>query len=189
MTTPWLPDEAALRCYPIVTSGSLFRAKAHLDAVIEQFGVETHPRYKRTPAGITKCSTFFWDVSRAMGCEVAKDFGTPETVYDLECANPRTVLVKRERTMNELVGWLHSTAAANLGWRFVDELAARSAANQGKFAGVVWRNPKPLLPGHGAILRPSDTETVIAQAGASNFSSGPLRDGFGNLPTEFVVHD
>lgn len=189
MTLPWLPDEASLRCYPIVTSGSLFRAPRHLEAVIEQFGVESHPRYQRTPAGITKCSTLVWDVSRAMGCEMPKDYGAAETVFDLNHANPRTVIVKHERTMNELIAWLHSTAAASLGFRFVDELKARGAANQGKFVVALWRNPKPEDPGHGAILRPSERDTLIAQAGAKNFASGALSAGFGGLPVEFAVHD
>lgn len=189
MTLAWLPDEAALRCFPIVTSGSIFRSRAHLEAVIDQFGVATHPRYQRTPAGITKCSTLFWDVSRAMGCEVPKDYGAAETVFDLNHANPRTVVVKHERTMNELIAWLHTTAAASLGFRFVDELRARQLANQGKFVGALWRNPNPNEPGHGAIVRPSDRETLIAQAGAKNFASGPLSDGFGSLPAEFVCHD
>lgn len=189
MTLAWLPDEASLRCYPIVSSGSLFRSPKHLEAVLEQFGVESHPRYQRTPAGMTKCSTFFWDVSRAMGCEVAKDYTAVETVFDLDHANPRSVLVKRERTMNELISWLHSPAAASLGFRFVDELKARGAANQGKFVGALWRNPKQHDPGHGAVLRPSEKDTLVAQAGAKNFVSGPLTAGFGNLPTEFIVHD
>ena len=191
MTLPWLPDEAALRCFPLLTSGSAYRSPRHLEAVLEQFEVETHPRYQRTPAGITKCSTFLWDVSRAMGCELAKDYGAAETVFDMNHANPRTVIVKRERTLNELIAWLHG-AGISIGFRFVAELDARAAANAGKFAMALWKNPHG-DPGHGAVLRPQpsdrDPNTWIAQAGSKNFLNGTLQSGFASLPVEFCVRD
>lgn len=191
MNTPWLPDEPSLRCFPPHTSGSLFRSPSQLQAVVAQFDVEHHPRY-RSREGKTFCSTFAWDVSRAMGCELPKDYGLTETVTRVDSTAPRDVVVKHERTINELIDWLHSGASINVGWRLCNEATAVAAAAAGKLALVLWKNPKGPT-GHVAVVMPTpagETGTRIAQAGAKCFSFGPLHDGFpAILPLEFSCHD
>lgn len=173
-----------------MTSGSLFRSASHLRAVVAQFQVETAPRYQPR-GGDTFCSTFAWDVSRAMGCELPKDVGVPRTCVD-DHGDKSIVIAKAERTINEVIDWLRSVSAINLGWRSVDELGARALATQGKLALVVWKNP---TGGHGHVAvvvpPPSDRDpnTWIAQAGGKCFSQGTLQSGFGNVTVEFFGHD
>jgi putative chitinase len=53
-----------------------------------------------------------------------------------------------------------------------------------------WNNPGGI--GHIAVVRPgevTDRGPAIAQAGASNFNNGHVRDSFGNAPVKYFVND
>jgi len=166
----WLPTDAWRPATAPITTGSAYRAPAILDDIVDQFQVEKHPRYAPGD-GKTWCATFAWDVSRALAAEL-----------------PHWWLGK-ELTANTLADWLSVTGPSH-GWHPTSAEDAQAAANIGRPAVAIWKNPGG-GHGHVAVLVPSHgaSGVVIAQAGASNFVRRPLADGFGNLPVLFYSHN
>ncbi len=89
--------------------------------------------------------------------------------------------------------WL-LTAGIKQGWYQVDSpLKAQELANEGQLVVVTFKNPKSDVPGHIAIVRPSDKSDQdilaegpqIIQAGAQNFSSTTVKNGFKHHPGAF----
>lgn len=87
--------------------------------------------------------------------------------------------------------WLESAGAEKEGWRRVPRMEeAQSLANQGKLVVVVFANPDPHVPGHVAIVRPSEKSVhaleengpQIIQAGTHNHNSTNVRIGFSSHP-------
>ncbi len=87
--------------------------------------------------------------------------------------------------------WLESAAAEKQGWRSVKEMGeAQRLANQGSLVVVAFQNPDQNLPGHIAVVRPSEKSfealqhdgPQIIQAGIHNHSSTVVRIGFMNHP-------
>ena len=87
--------------------------------------------------------------------------------------------------------WLRSAAARKLGWHRVSDMReAQRLANQGNLVLVVFQNPEKDLPGHIAIVRPSEKSLQalrrdgpqIIQAGIHNHVSTIVRVGFLNHP-------
>ncbi len=87
--------------------------------------------------------------------------------------------------------WLETDAAEKEGWRRVPGMQkAQSLANQGALVVVVYPNPDPHIPGHVAIVRPSeksahaleDNGPQIIQAGTHNHNSTNVRIGFSSHP-------
>jgi hypothetical protein len=87
--------------------------------------------------------------------------------------------------------WLETAAAEMEGWQRVPRMQqAQSLANQGKLVVVVYANPDPHVPGHVAIVRPSeksvhaleDNGPEIIQAGTHNHNRTNVRIGFSNHP-------
>jgi hypothetical protein len=87
--------------------------------------------------------------------------------------------------------WLETAAAEQEGWQRVSRMQqAQSLANQGKLVVVVYANPDPHVPGHVAIVRPSeksahaleDNGPEIIQAGTHNHNSTNVRIGFSSHP-------
>jgi hypothetical protein len=87
--------------------------------------------------------------------------------------------------------WLESAAAEKEGWHRVPRMQqAQSLANQGELVVVVYANPDPHVPGHVAIVRPSeksmhameDNGPQIIQAGTHNHNSTNVRIGFSSHP-------
>jgi hypothetical protein len=160
------------------------RSPLELLAVVSQFHVETAERYapRRTSLGLeTRCNIFLWDVTRAMDAEVPHWV----TEEDLPCA----VGKGKELTANGTVAWLSSVPARHRGWEEVQEPTARVLACEGKPVVAGWMNGHS--PGHVAIVIPGSEPigpTLIAQAGAECFSSGPLVRGFGHRPVQFWAH-
>jgi hypothetical protein len=92
---------------------------------------------------------------------------------------------------NAQMGWLRSPAATAAGWQPVpDATAAQTRANRGDLVLAAYENPDPDLPGHIAIVRPSDIDAAtlqakgpdVTQAGGHNAPSVPLIHGFANHP-------
>jgi hypothetical protein len=92
---------------------------------------------------------------------------------------------------NAQATWLDSAAAEKVGWRRVSGMhRAQSLANQGNLVLVVYANPDPHVPGHVAIVRPSEKSArtleengpQIIQAGTHNHNSTNVRMGFSNHP-------
>ena len=92
---------------------------------------------------------------------------------------------------NAQAKWLDSAAAEKEGWRRVSGMQrAQSLANQGSLVLVVYANPDPHVPGHVAIVRPSEKSAhaleengpQTIQAGTHNHNSTNVRIGFSSHP-------
>jgi hypothetical protein len=88
---------------------------------------------------------------------------------------------------NAQMAWLESDAGKQAGWQPVaTPVDAQTAANRGELVVAVYQNPNPDRPGHVAVLRPSEKTLAEldsdgpqeAQAGARNWLSGTVADGF-----------
>ncbi|MFL5346408.1 MAG: peptidoglycan-binding protein [Hyalangium sp.] len=171
---------------PPVRGSPSSRNRATYDNVINQFGVGSNPRY--TPRDSngdgsrdTFCNIFLWDVTRAMGAEI------PHWVDSK--GNPAAVGKGRELNANATVDWLHQNGPQQ-GWHKVSAAEAQKLANEGHPAVAVWKNPSGI--GHVAVVRPGEMTSAgpaIAQAGASNFNNGHVKDSFGTRPVEYFVND
>jgi hypothetical protein len=120
----------------------------------------------------THCSAFVASVAKRLG------------IYVLRPPDHSAVLLA-----NAQMGWLGSAAAAGAGWRpLPDPAAAQTRANQGDLVLAAFENPDPDMPGHIAIVRPSDVDATtleeqgpfVTQAGGHNALSTPLARGFRN---------
>jgi hypothetical protein len=98
---------------------------------------------------------------------------------------------------NAQFDWL-SGAGASRGWKPVrDALEAQSEANQGWLVVAVYKNHREDLPGHIAIVRPSDKDAgsieregpEVTQAGGTNYRSVPLSKGFAGHPAAWERHE
>ena len=92
--------------------------------------------------------------------------------------------------------WL-TEKGTHYGWSQVTSLIeVQDLANQGNLVVAVCRNPKPKGHGHIAIIRPSTKEDSqintegpnIIQAGAHNYTSTSLKQGFKYHPEELQEH-
>jgi hypothetical protein len=97
---------------------------------------------------------------------------------------------------NEAIAWLNGTyghdvqTGPQLGWQTIDAAKAVEMANAGFVVVAGWQNLGGI--GHMALVRPDSTDVNnirIAQAGGSNFTSGSLADGFGDLkPIQYFFY-
>jgi len=94
---------------------------------------------------------------------------------------------------NAQQAWLQGDGASH-GWHPVTSpVKAQQLANEGQLVVVTCKNPNESLPGHIAIVRPSarsDAEILaegpeIIQAGAHNYLSTTVKQGFKNHPGAF----
>ncbi|MGA2078133.1 MAG: hypothetical protein ABSH52_31975 [Terriglobia bacterium] len=92
---------------------------------------------------------------------------------------------------NAQAEWLASAAAQKSGWQRVSEMReAQHLANQGNLVLVLFQNPDKHVPGHSAIVRPSEKTLKalqengpqIIQAANHNHASTNVRIGFLNHP-------
>jgi predicted chitinase/nucleoid-associated protein YgaU len=173
-TRAWIPVDAPVKGDPSARSAEAY------NAVIDQFSVDNNPRYARRD-GNTYCNIFAWDVTKAMGAEI------PHWVDG--AGNPTGVGQGRELDANGGHRWLEQHGPAH-GWREVSAQEAQALANQGHPTVASWNNPGGI--GHIAVVRPGEDNgrgPAIAQAGASNFNNGHVRDSFGNAPVKYFVND
>jgi hypothetical protein len=128
----------------------------------------------------THCSTFAAAAARRAG------------IYLLRPPEHKQLLLA-----NAQYDWLAAQGAAQ-GWRPVqDGLEAQRYANQGWFVLATYKNHREDLPGHVAIVRPSekDARTIalegpqITQAGGTNYRSVALRTGFAGHPAAWAGHE
>lgn len=177
-----LPTNAPL------TNTSEFRDPDIYDAVLNQFGVETNPRY--TPKnGDTYCNIYVWDATKAMGAEI------PHWVNS--AGEPVAVATGKELNANGVVDWLENHGQDN-GWRAISASEAQEYANSGKPTVAVWENPSPGDPGHVAMVRPGgdynpSTGPTIAQAGGKNLNESTVSQrfstGWKNDQVLYYVHE
>jgi hypothetical protein len=92
---------------------------------------------------------------------------------------------------NAQADWLASEAGAQGGWRSVADMReAQRLANQGYLVLALYRNPNPHVPGHIAIVRPSEKSAAalevngpeMIQAGERNYTKISARVGFEHHP-------
>jgi hypothetical protein len=143
--------------------------------VIDQFQVETNPRYavNKKGHGDTYCNIFMWDVTSAMGAEIphyvdAKT-GAPRTYPDTKGAS--------EMSANSIYNWLHEHGS-NYGWFEVTPEQAQTLANQGRPVVTAF---KKTGHGHVQVVCPSkdgqynaERGVTIAQAGRHLSSYKPI---------------
>ena len=177
-------NRAAL-IFPPLTNSPGNRSAAIYNQIINQFAVGHNPRYLPS-GGATYCNIFLWDVTRAMGAEM------PHWIKSNgDIALPFSAGA-HELTINAGVVWLQNYGVPQHGWQLTDKAGAQNAANAGKPAVVVWKNPTG-GHGHTAIVRPGvidpNTGPTTAQAGARNFNEGHLTNGFGTITGyKFYIH-
>ena len=168
-----VPNRAA-HCEPPLTNAPGERDPAVYDQVIDQFAVSHNPRHLPKD-GNTFCNIFVWDVTRAMGAEI------PHWITQAGDVAPPFSSEAVELVVNGVFDWMRRFGVKVHGWQGCTEAEAQAAANSGNPAVVMWRNP---TGGHGhiAVVRPGELSSkgaVVAQAGATNFNRGYVRDGFG----------
>lgn len=146
-----------------------------LKAVVADLDVEHAERYKADPHYVTFCNIFAADVITAMGFE-------PGHWIDEHTGDPAEVGKGHELNANGMARWFKQWGPAK-GWINADRATALDAAARGHLV-VVTYDSKTDKPGHIAIVLPEGT---IAQAGRTNFVGKTIREGFGNLPTQFWI--
>lgn len=177
MSNDRIPYAASKAVNPSITSDMTNRNPVLYKQVINQFQVETNPRYavNKKGTGDTYCNIFMWDVTRAMGVEI------PHYV-DPKTKAPRyypDVKGASEMNANAIYNWLHEHGG-KYGWVEVDAEQAQAMANQGKPVVTALRNNSG-GHGHVQVVCPSadgvyDPErgVTIAQAGRNLTSYRPI---------------
>jgi len=160
--SPWKPTA------PAITSDYSNRSASRYDAVIDQFGVETNPRYSTSQGG-TYCNIFVWDVTGAMGAEIPHYYnaGTGEPMkYGDEGAS--------QMTANSMYTWLHQHGE-EYGWVEVSAEEAQNLANEGH--PVVTALYRSGSHGHVQVVCPSKDGTYNEEKGVTVAQAGRnLRD-------------
>jgi hypothetical protein len=96
---------------------------------------------------------------------------------------------KQQLLANAQAEWLAGEAGRQAGWRRVSDMRkAQRSANEGNLVLVVYQNPDKRVPGHIAIVRPSeksaqeldDAGPEVIQAGQTNHAKTSVRVGFEN---------
>jgi hypothetical protein len=105
---------------------------------------------------------------------------------------------------NAQAEWLAGNAGSKAGWRRISDMReAQRQANQGNLVLVLFENPDRHVPGHIAIVRPSEKSAraleengpEIIQAGEHNHAKISVRIGFENHPgawpngVRYYIHD
>ena len=141
-----------------LTSTSRNRSPALYRAVLDQFNVETNPRYavNQRGEGDTYCNLYVLDAAEAMGAQI-----------------PRS-------NANGISTWLNGQGAVN-GWIKVSPQEAQMYANQGMPAVASWYNTSG--KGHVSMVAPSvdgkyneEKGVAIAQAGSKLIRNGYITD-------------
>ncbi len=189
-----MPVDAALR------NDAQNRNHTALNAVLDQFAVEAEKRYQ---PGLfsTYCNIFAWDVTAAMNAEIPHWLNRKTNMpyrYNRKISYSENARLAFEINVNTLYDWMRMNADV-IGYRQVGEQEAKAAANNGKPAVAIWKNPEEGSSGHIVVLRPYDTnhggepeETYVAQAGRRPSNYIPLNKVFSKDKMQtlvFYVHD
>lgn len=167
---------------PIVgTSG---RSPQELSSKIDSFNVEHNGKYL-PQNGITQCNLY--------AADVVKSLGAPLPLYVPDSAGKAQTWLGATYMKDWLDGRLNVagqyTQGTEQGWSKVDHSTAAQAANKGYVVVAAGH-------GHIAVVRPGTPEgagkgdVLISQAGARNFNSGPIKNGWGQYlaEAEFYVY-
>lgn len=183
-----------------IASDSSSRSPALLNAVLDQFYVETAKRYQPTFIS-TYCNIFAWDATRAMNAEIPHWINRKTKAsyaYNPALSYAENAEIAYEANVNLLYDWMERNAES-IGYREVSEQEAKMAANRGQPAVAIWKNPKEKSSGHIVILRPYDTNRegdpeliYVAQAGRKTSNYIAIEKVFNsNMRTslKFYTHD
>lgn len=171
------PFSASKPANPTITSQEGARSPELYRSVIDQFQVETNPRYAVNKKGNndTYCNIFLWDVTSAMGAEIPH-YVDPVTLE----ARSYTDKGAKELNANGIYDWL-GKKGADYGWVQVTPEQAQQYANQGFPVVTAWKNPQG--HGHVQVVCPSNDGrydpsrgVTIAQAGRTLTSYKPITD-------------
>jgi hypothetical protein len=126
------------------------------------------------PGNHTHCSAFAAAAAKKLG------------VYLLRPPEHGQILLA-----NAQAKWLADEAGRQAGWRSVPDMrTAQQLANRGQLVLVLYQNPDKHVPGHIAIVRPSEKSAPaldengpeLIQAGEHNHTKINVRIGFENHP-------
>ncbi len=171
------PFSASKPANPVITSQQGSRSAALYRSVIDQFQVQTNPRYAVNKRGNndTYCNIFLWDVTKAMGAEIPH-YVDPAT---LEARAYPEVSGAKELNANGIYDWLGSKGA-DYGWVQVTPEKAQQYANQGFPVVTAWKNTQG-GHGHVQVVCPSNDGAydpsrgvTIAQAGRTLTNYAPI---------------
>lgn len=166
------PVAASKPVTPAVTSHEGNRSPGLYRQVIDQFSVQTNPRYavNKKGHGDTYCNIFLWDVTSAMGAEIphyvdAKT-GAPRTYPNVEGA--------RELSANGIYNWL-GEQGSRYGWFQVTPEQAQTLANQGR---PVVTALKKSGHGHVQVVCPSEDGAYNENRGVTVAQAGRRLTGY-----------
>jgi len=174
---------------PGITSDSSTRTPERYACVVNQFGVETNPRYavNQKGRGDTYCNIFVWDVTSAMNAEIPH-------YYNAKTGEP----MKRgdenasEMNANAMFDWLKEHGG-EYGWREVTAEEAQNLANAGRPAVTALKRPG--AHGHVQVVCPSkdgafnsEKGVTVAQAGSNLTSYSYISDLLGSSSLSKVAY-
>lgn len=173
------------------------RDRSTYDAIIDQFAVETNPRYqaqrrKEASEDDNFCYTFVWDVTRALGVEVPawtnEDGASVEPWFSTEQGRWRIDDPVYWLSANQRNQWLNRIGP-KYGWQEVSAKEAQEYANLGHPVVVSAYNPEGF--GHIGIVRPGEALNgpALAQAGITNVNHAHVYDYFPHEGTQFFVNN
>lgn len=174
---------------PGITSDSSGRSAGRYSAVINQFCVETNPRYavNQKGRGDTYCNIFVWDVTSAMNAEIPH-------YYNAKTGEPmnRGDENASEMNANAMFDWLKEYGG-EYGWKEVTAEEAQSLANAGR--PVVTALKRPGAHGHVQVVCPSkdgafnsEKGVTVAQAGSNLTSYSHISDLLGGASLSRVSY-
>lgn len=173
-----IPDSPWKAVYPSIVGDVQNRNAATYRAVIDQFNVESNPRYRvnRQGKNDTYCNIFLWDVTRAMGAEIPHyiDPATKAPMYGNKSEGGQAM------SANRIYDWLHDVGG-QYGWHKVTPEMAQNLANQGRPVVTAKKNTgghghvQMVCPSNNGMYDPSRGVT-IAQAGSNLYNYKHIGD-------------
>jgi hypothetical protein len=167
------------RQYPVsaeITSSPALRQRELYDAAINQFGVDSNPRYVGSKA---YCNIFVSDVTRAMSVEIPHWVDKDGHAVQF---GGRAEPGWRELNVQGMRAWLQGEGSST--WRRVSAEEAQREANSGRPVVVLDSGGT-----HIGIVRPGKLDSTrgpaLAQAGKENFGDGNALDGFGAVESDY----
>ena len=167
------PFSASKPASPAVTSQKGARDPNVYRNVIDQFQVETNPRYAVNKRGKndTYCNIFLWDVTKAMGAEIPH-YVDPQTLEARTYQDSGT----KELNANGIYDWL-GKKGPDYGWVQVTPEQAQQYANQGLPVVTAWKNQEG-GHGHVQVVCPSADGTYQASRGVTVAQAGRTLTGY-----------
>ncbi|MDR0935458.1 MAG: hypothetical protein LBM98_02115 [Oscillospiraceae bacterium] len=174
-TAAGIPANGGVPANPPLTGDETNRSAERYNAVINQFAVESNPRYTPGKLDSTWCNIYVWDVTSAMGAEIPHYVdpatGEPRKYPDTEGA--------RELGAIATETWLETTGS-DYGWLETTAEQAQYAANAGLPAitssGAIG-HVQMVIPSKDGNYNPQ-TGAAISQAGRNNYAYSTVNETY-----------